>query len=85
MTRRPWTPLDRPDPLAAALDRYSAAFPGARLPCLRGIGGAGCAGGEALEVAVGMLRRAVATHEPLDSWAIMAALGIRRPPDGPVP
>ena len=40
MTRRPWTPLDRPDPLAAALDRHSAAFPGARLPCLRGIGSA---------------------------------------------
>ena len=41
MTRRPWTPLDRPDPLAAALDRHSAAFPGARLPCLRGISGHG--------------------------------------------
>ena len=46
MTCRPRTPLDRPDPLAAALDRYSAAFPGARLPCLRGIGGAGGAGGD---------------------------------------
>ena len=53
MTCRPRTPLDRPDPLAAALDRYSAAFPGARLPCLRGSGGAGGAGGEALEVVVG--------------------------------
>ena len=45
MTGRPRTPLDRPAPLAAAPDRHSAAFPGARLPCLRGIGGAG---GEAL-------------------------------------
>ena len=84
MTRRPRTPLDRPDPLAAALDRCSAAFPEARLPCLRGSGGAGGLGGEALEVAVGMLRRAVATDEPLDPWAVMAALGIRRPPDRPV-
>jgi hypothetical protein len=83
VTRRPRAPLDRPDPLAAALDRYRAAFPEAGLPHLRGIGSAGGLGGEALEVAVGMLRRAVATHEPLDPWAIMAALGIRRPPDGP--
>jgi hypothetical protein len=45
VTRRPWAPLDRPDPLAAALDRHSTAFPGARLPCLRGIGGAGGVGG----------------------------------------
>ncbi len=85
MTRRPRAPLDRPAPFAAALDRYRAAFPEAGLPHLRGIGGAGGPGSEALEVAVGMLRRAVATHEPLDPWAVMAALGIRRPPDGPVP
>ncbi len=78
----PRTPLDA---LAAALDRCSAAFPEARLPCLRRIGSAGGLGGEALEVAVGMLRRAVVANEPLDPWAIMAALGIRRPPDGPVP
>jgi hypothetical protein len=29
-----------------------------------------------------MLRRAVAADEPLEPWAIMAALGIRPPPDG---
>ena len=81
MTRAPQVPLD---PLAAALDRYSAAFPQAQLPCLRGSGGAGGPGGEALEVAVGTLRRAAATDEPLDPWAVMAELGIRRPPDGPV-
>jgi hypothetical protein len=76
----------RPDelaPLEAALNRYSAAFPRQRLPFLHGIGGVGGYGGEALEVAVGMLHRAVATNEPLDPWAIMAALGIRRPPDSP--
>ncbi len=60
--------------------RYSAAFPGRELPVLRGIGGRG---GEAFEVAVVMLCRAVATDEPLDPWAVMAALGVRRPPGGP--
>ena len=82
MTRRKRHP-DELDPLEAALNRYSAAFPWQKLPVLHGIGGAGGHGGEALEVAVGMLQRAVATNEPLDPWAIMAALGIRRPPDGP--
>ncbi len=81
MTRRGCHP-DEADPLEAALNRYSTAFPRQRLPVLHGIGGAGGAaghGGEALEVAVGMLHRAVAANEPLDPWAIMAALGIRRP------
>ena len=82
MTRRKRHP-DELDPLEAALNRYSAAFPRQRLPFLHGIGGVGGYGGEALEVAVGMLHRAVATNGPLDPWAIMAALGIRRPPDSP--
>ncbi len=38
----------------------------------------------ALEAAAAMLRRAVATNEPLDPWAIMVALGMRLPLDGPV-
>ena len=83
MTHRKRRP-DEADPLEAALNRYAAAFPGRELPVLRGIGGAGGHGGEGLEVAVGMLDRAVATNEPLDPWVVMAALGIRRPPDGPV-
>ena len=82
MTRRRRHPNEA-GPLEAALDRYAAAFPRQRLPVVHGIGGAGGHGGEALEVAVGMLHRAVATNEPLDPWAIMAALGMRRPPDGP--
>ena len=82
MTHRKRHP-DELDPLEAALNRYAAAFPGRELPVLRGIGGAGGHGGEAIEVAVGMLHRAVATDEPLDPWAIMAALRLRRPPDGP--
>ena len=68
------------DLLEAAVRRYSAAFPGRELPVLQGIGGRG---GEAFEVAVVMLCRAVATDEPLDPWAVMAALGVRRPPGGP--
>ena len=71
----------RPDLLEAALNRYAAVFPRQRAPVVHGIGGAGGHGGEAFEVAVGMLHRAVATNEPLDPWAIMAALGMRRPPD----
>ena len=82
MTRRGCHP-DGAGPLEAALNRYSAAFPRQKAPVLHGIGGAGGHGGEALEVAVVMLHRAVATNEPLDPWAIMAALGIRRPPDSP--
>jgi hypothetical protein len=82
MTRSKPRP-DEADPLEAALNRYSATFPRQRLPVLHGIGSAGGHGGEAFEVAVGMLHRAVATNEPLDPWAIMAALGIRRPPDSP--
>ena len=35
-----------------------------------------------MELSVGMLRRAVAQNEPLDHWAVTAALDIRRPPDG---
>ena len=54
------------------------------MPFPRGIGGAGGRpGGEAVQGAVGMHHRAVATNEPLGRWAIMAALGIRRPPDDP--
>ena len=80
MTHRKRHP-DELDPLGAALNRYSAAFPWQRPPFLHGIGGHG---GEALEVAVGMPHRAVAANGPLDPWAITAALGVRRPPDGPV-
>ncbi len=69
-----------PDPPTLAIEAYSIAFPRRGLPFLRGAGGLG---GEAVEVAVVMLRRAVATDEPLDPRAIMAALGTRRPPDAP--
>ena len=71
-----------PDRLALAIEAYSAAFPGRGLPFLRGIGGAGGLGGEAVEVAVAMLCRAVATNEPLAPWAVMRALGVGRTPDG---
>lgn len=40
MTRRKRRP-DEADPLEAALNRYSAAFPGLPLPFLRGAGGSG--------------------------------------------
>jgi hypothetical protein len=68
----------------AAVARYRDKFGGAALPVVPGVCGAGGPGGEAAQVAVGMLRRAAATDEPLDRWAVVAALGIRRPPDGPV-
>ncbi len=74
--RGPWG-AGPPDPLGLAVGAYSAAFPRHRWPALPGR--AGGLGGEA---AVGMLRRAVAADEPLEPWAIMAALGIRPPPDG---
>ncbi len=77
--RGPWG-AGPPDPLGLAVGAYSAAFPRHRLPALPGR--AGGLGGEAVEVAVGMLRRAVAADEPLEPWAIMAALGVRPPPDG---
>ena len=79
MTRRPPPPLDRPDLLQAALNRYRGAFPGEELPDLHGIGGPGEFGGEAVEVATEMLLRAVVRNEPLNPWSIKAALGLRRP------
>ncbi len=66
-----------PDALEAALDRYARAFPKAGLPFLRG-----AAGPEARRVAVELLDRAVAKGRPLDHWAVMRALGHRRPPQG---
>jgi hypothetical protein len=68
-----------PGPFDAAVARYRAEFGGAALSALPGIGGAGGPGGEAVEVAVGMLRRAVAHGEPLHRWAVMNALGVPRP------
>jgi hypothetical protein len=65
------------DPLEAALDRYARAFLKAGLPFLRG-----AAGSEARRVAVELLDRAVAKGRPLDHWAVMRALGHRRPPEG---
>ena len=79
MTRRPRPPLDRPDLLRAALNRYRVAFPEKELPDLHGIGGPGEFGGEAVEVATEMLLRAVVRNEPLNPWSIKAALGLRRP------
>ena len=66
-----------PDALEAALDRYARAFPKAGVPFLRG-----AAGPEARRVAVEPLDRAVAKGRPLDHWAVMRALGHRRPPQG---
>jgi len=66
-----------PDALDAALDRHARAFPDAGLPFLRG-----AAGPEARRVAVELLDSAVAKGRPLDHWAIMRALGYRRPPEG---
>ena len=66
------------DPLEAALDRYARAFPKAGLPFLRGA----AADPEAQRVAVELLDHAVAKGRPLDHWAIMRALGYRRPPEG---
>ena len=65
------------DALEAALDRYARAFPKAGLPFLRGV-----VGPEAQWAAVELLDRAVAKRRPLDHWAIMRALGYRRPPEG---
>jgi hypothetical protein len=79
MTRRPWMPLDRPALLQAALNRYRVAFPERELPDLHGIVGLGEFGGEVVEVAAEMLLRAVVRNEPLNSWSIKAALGLRRP------
>jgi hypothetical protein len=67
-----------PDPFHAAVDHYRGKF--GELPVLPNVGGTGGPGGEAAEVAVAMLRRAVAHNEPLHRWAVMAALGVPRPP-----
>ena len=75
-------PFDAAVALEGAVDRYRAKFGAAALPALPVVGGAGGPGGEAVKVALGMLRRAVAHNEPLGRWAVMAALGIRRPPEG---
>ena len=65
------------DALEAVLDRYARAFPKAGWPFLRGV-----ASPEAQRVAVELLDHAVAKGRPLDHWAIMRALGYRRPPEG---
>ena len=72
----PWED-EPPDALEAALDRYARAFPKAGLPFL---GGAACP--EARRVAVELLDRAAEAGRPLDHWAVMRALGHRRPPQG---
>ena len=72
----PWSD-EQPDALEGALDRYARAFPKAGLPFLRG-----AAGPEARRVAVEVLDRASQAGRPLDHWAIMRALGHRRPPQG---
>ncbi len=72
----PWQD-EPPDDLEAALDRYARAFPKAGLPFLRG-----AAGLEARRVAVELLSRAAEAGRTLDHWAIMRALGHRRPPQG---
>ena len=77
MTRRPPTPLDRPDPLTLAIEAYGARFPRHGLPFLRPAGSL-----EGREVAIRQLRRAVATGRPLDDRAVTDALGYRRPPGG---
>ena len=66
MTRRPSTPLDRPDPLTLAIEAYGARFPRHGRPFLRPAGSL-----EGREAAIRLLRRAVAD-----------ALGHRWPPQG---
>ena len=75
MSRRPWTPLDRPDPLTLAIEAYGARFPRHGLPFLRPTGSL-----ERREAAIRLLRRAVATGRPLDDRAMADARGCRRPP-----
>ena len=77
MTHRPWTPLDRPDPLTLAIEAYGARFPRHGLPFLRPTGSL-----ERREAAIRLLRRAVATGRPLDGQAVADALGHRWPPQG---
>ena len=77
MTRPDHWQDEQPDALEAALDRYARAFPKAGLPFLRG-----AAGPEARRVSVELMDRAVAKGRPLDHWAVMRALGHRRPPQG---
>ena len=77
MTRQPRTPLDRPDPLARAIEAYSARFPGHGLPFLRPAGSL-----EGRRAAIRLLNRAVATGRPLDDRAVADARGCPRPPEG---
>ena len=79
MTRRPRTPLDRPDPLTLAIGAYGARFPGHGLPFLRPAGSS-----EGRWVAIRLLNRAVATGRPLGDRAIARALGYRKPPEASV-
>ena len=79
MTRRPRTPLDRPDPLTLAIGAYGARFPGHGLPFLRPAGSS-----EGRWVAIRLLDRAVATGRPLGDWSIARALGYRKPPEASV-
>ena len=75
--RRPWTPLDRPDPLTLAIEAYSARFPRHGLPFLRPAGSL-----EGREAAIRLLRRAVARGRPLGDRTVVDARGSRWPPEG---
>ncbi len=77
MTRRPSTPLHRPDPLTLAIEAYGAWFPRHGPPFLRP-----AVSLEGREAAIRLLRRAVATGRPLDDRAVADALGHRWPPQG---
>ena len=77
MTRPdPW-PGERPDPLTEAITAYSRAFPRHGLPFLRPAGSP-----EGRELAIRLLRRAVARGRPLHEWAVARAQGLRKPPEG---
>ena len=79
MTHRPWTPLDRPDPLTLAIEAYGARFPRHGLPFLRPAGSP-----EGRRAATRLLNRAVATGRPPGDRAIARALGYRKPPEASV-
>ena len=79
MTRRPRTPLHRPDPLPSAIGAHGARFPGHGLPFLRPAGSP-----EGRWAAMRLLSRAVATGRPPGDRAIARALGCRTPPEASV-
>jgi len=67
---------DDQDAFQAALDRYSATFPGKGLPFLRGVNRQNQA------VVIATLDAAVKAGRPLDWWSVMRALGYPDPPPG---